>query len=332
MAPTPSNRRRQLLAAVPAFAAFGVLGTTPAVAQQGPYPNRTIRIVSPYTTGGSAGGVARMLAQKLSDAWGQAVIVEDKPGANQIIGTDLVAKAAPDGYTVLWQVAAHVINPHLIATPYDAIKDFTPVATFASTEYLLVVHHLVPANNLKEFIAYAKSKPGQLNFAGTGNAGPSYLAGELFQSMTGVKMQHIGYKGVAPALTDLIGGQVQVAFQTPVAALQQIKAGKLKAIAVTGNTRLAALPQLPTFEESGLTGFEMTFWFGALMPAGVPREIVDKFAGEMSKILARQDVKDTLASQGLDPYPTTPVQFAALLRSDSDKYGKLIKSANIKAD
>ena len=321
-------RRRIIVTA--ALAMLAVLGT--AATAQRAYPNKTIRIINPYATGGSAGGIARLLAQKLSENWGQPVIVEDRPGANQIIGTDLVAKAAPDGYTVLWQVAGHVINPHLIATPYDAVKDFAPVATFASTEYLLVVHPSVPASTLSEFIAYAKSKPGALNFAGTGNSGPSYLAGELFQSMTGVKMQHIGYKGVAPALTDLLGGQVQVAFQTPVAALPHIKSGKLKAIAVTGNSRLGALPQLPTFNEAGLTGFEMTFWFGALMPAGTPKDVVEKFSAEMAKILATQQVKDTLSAQGLDPFPTNPAQFAAVMKTDYEKYGKLIKSANIKAD
>ncbi|HSW15595.1 MAG TPA: tripartite tricarboxylate transporter substrate binding protein [Ramlibacter sp.] len=299
---------------------------------QDTYPSKTIRIVNPYATGGSAGGIARLLAVKLSEAWGQPVIVEDKPGANQVIGTDYVAKAPPDGYTVLWQVAGHVINPHLIKTPYDAIKDFTPVATFASTEFMLVVHPSVPANTLREFIAYAKARPGQLNFAGTGNSGPSYLAGELFQSMTGVKMQHVGYKGVAPALTDLIGGQVQVAFQTPTAALPHVKSGKLKAIAVTGNSRLGAMPQLPTMTEAGLSGFDMTFWFGALMPAGVPKPIVEKFAAEMTRTLASPQVKETLAAQGLEPYPTTPAQFTALMDSDYAKYGKLIRDAGIKAE
>ncbi len=322
---------RVLSCAVCLFLVGHAWGQAPAVPAI-PYPAKTVRIINPYATGGSAGGLARLVAQKLSQEWGQAVIVEDRPGGNQIIGTDAVAKAPADGYTVLWQAASHVINPHLFPAPYDAIRDFAAVGTFASTEFLLVAHPSVAANNLRELVAYAKANPGVLNYAGTGNSGPSYLAGELFQARTGVKIQHVGYKGVAPAITDLIGGQVQLAFQTPAAALQYIKAGKLKAIAVSGRSRLAALPQVPTFTEAGLADFDMTFWFGALMPAGTPEPVIRKFSAAMAAAAKSSDVEQALAAQGLRPFATTPAHFSALLKTDFERYGKLIQSAGIKVD
>ena len=194
-----------------------------AGAQQA-YPNRAIRIVSPYTAGGSSGNQARLLARKLNESWGQPVIVDDRPGGNTIIGSDFVAKAAADGYTLLWQTSAHVSNPHLFRTPYDAIKDFAPVATFSSTEQLLVLHPSVPAENLQQFIALAKAKPGALNYASSGIGGIPHLSAELFGNMTGAKIQHVPYKGVSQATTDLIAGQVQLAFQSPVSAIQFCRA------------------------------------------------------------------------------------------------------------
>ena len=302
-----------------------------AGAQQA-YPNRAIRIVSPYTAGGSSGNQARLLARKLNESWGQPVIVDDRPGGNTIIGSDFVAKAAADGYTLLWQTSAHVSNPHLFRTPYDAIKDFAPVATFSSTEQLLVLHPSVPAENLQQFIALAKAKPGALNYASSGIGGIPHLSAELFGNMTGAKIQHVPYKGVSQATTDLIAGQVQLAFQSPVSAIQFVQSGKLKALAVSGDKRLSALPDVPTFAQAGLTGFDVRFWFGVLAPAGTPREIVDKLSSEMAKVLAMPDVKTYLAAQGLEPFVSTPDQFAILLNADSAKYEKLIKSNNIKAE
>jgi tripartite-type tricarboxylate transporter receptor subunit TctC len=302
-----------------------------AGAQQA-YPNRAIRIVSPYTAGGSSGNQARILARKLNEAWGQPVIVDDRPGGNAIIGSDVVAKAAPDGYTLLWQTSGHVINPHLFRTPYDAIKDFTPVATFSSTEQLLVLHPSVPADNLEQFIALAKSKPGALNYASSGIGGPPHLAAESFKNMTGVNVQHVPYKGVSQATTDLIAGQVQLAFQSPVTAIQFVQSGKLKALAVSGDKRLPALPNVPTFAQAGLAGFDVRFWFGVFAPAHTPKEIVDKLSTEIAKILAMPDVKAYLAAQGLEAFISTPEQMAILLREESAKYEKLIKSNNIKAE
>lgn len=303
-----------------------------AAAAQQTYPNRVIRIISPYTAGGSSGNQARLLARKLNESWGQSVIVDDRPGGNTIIGSEVVARAAPDGYTLLWQTSGHVSNPHLFRTPYDAIKDFAPVATFSSTEQLLVLHPSVPADSLQQFIALAKSKPGALNYASSGMGGPPHLSAELFSNMTGVKIQHVPYKGISQATTDLIAGQVQLAFQSPVSAIPYVQGGKLKALAVSGDKRLSALPDVPTFAQAGLAGFEGRFWFGILAPAGTPKEIVDKLSTEIAKILAMPDIKTYLLSQGLDPFVSTPEQFAALLSADSAKYEKLIKSANIKAE
>lgn len=302
-----------------------------AGAQQA-YPNRAIRIVSPYTAGGSSGNQARVLARKLNESWGQPVIVDDRPGGNAIIGSEVVARAAPDGYTLLWQTSGHVINPHLFRTPYDAIKDFTPIATFSSTQQLLLLHPSVPADNLEQFIALAKSKPGMLNYASSGIGGPPHLAAELFSNMTGVKIQHVPYKGVSQATTDLVAGQVQLAFQSPVTAIQFVQSGKLKALAVSGDKRLPALPNVPTFAQAGLANFDARFWFGIFAPARTPKEIVDKLSTEIAKILAMPDVKAYLLAQELEPFVSTPDQFAILLNADSVKYEKLIKSNNIKVE
>jgi tripartite-type tricarboxylate transporter receptor subunit TctC len=302
-----------------------------AAAQQ-TYPNRTIRIISPYTAGGSSGTQARLLARKLNETWGQPVIVDDRPGGNTIIGSEIVAKAAPDGYTLLFQTSGHVSNPYLFRTPYDAIKDFAPVATFSSTEQLLVVHPSVPVDSLQQLIALAKSEPGALNYGSSGMGGPPHLGAELFRTMTGIKIQHVPYKGISQATTDLIAGQVQLAIQSPVSAIPYVQSGKLKALAVSGDKRLAALPDVPTFAQAGLPGYDGRFWFGVLAPAGTPKETVDKLSTEIARILAMPDIKTYLHSQGLDPFVSTPEQFAALLSADSAKYEKLIKSANIKAE
>lgn len=296
------------------------------------YPNRPIRIVSPYAAGGSSSTQARMLARKLNEAWGQPVIVEDRPGGNTIIGSELVAKAAPDGYTLLWQSSQHVITPSLFRTPFDVLKDFAPVATFTKTEVLLVLHPSVPANTLQEFIALAKAKPGTLNYASSGTGGAPHLAAEMFCNMTGLKLQHVPYKGVSQATTDLIGGQVQASFQSPVSSIPHVQSGKLKALAVSGDERLSALPDVPTFTQAGLPGFDARFWFGIVAPAGTPKEIIDKLSAEIAKVLAMPDVRSFLLGQGLDPYVSTPAQFAALLSSDLAKYEKLIRSNNIKAE
>ena len=303
-----------------------------ASAQQG-YPNKPIRFIVPYAPGGSTSNVARLIGQKLTEAWGQQVIIDNRPGGNTVIGSEALAKSPPDGYTISLAASTHATVPHLLASlPYDPIKDFTPVATLVTTQLVLVLHPSVPANNLQEFIALAKSKPGQLNFASVGTGSSTHLAGELFNNVAGVKMQQVPYKGTAPALTDLIGGQVQLNFDTPITSIPHIKSGKLKAIAITGKTRLAALPQVPTFAEAGLPNYDFQLWMGVLAPAGTPKEIVNKLNTEIAKILTMPDMKEKLVSQGLEPFVSTPDQFAALIKSDMTKFGQVIKTANIKLE
>ncbi len=302
-----------------------------AAAQQA-YPGKPIRLIVPYAPAGSASILARLVGQKLTESWSQQVIVDNRPGGNTIIGTEAAAKSAPDGYTLLLAPSSHVITPLLAATPYDAIKDFAPVATIASSEYLLLLNPSVPANSLQEFIALAKSKPGQLNYSSAGSGGAAHIAGEMFNLMAGVKMQHIPYKGGGPAVTDLIGGQVQLSFQTPIVSIPHISNGKLKAVAYTGDARLSALPQVPTFTEAGLANFDVKYWFGILAPAGTPRGIIDKLSTEIAKSLGIPDFREKLLGQGMEPFISSPEQLANLMKSDTVRFGKVIKAANIKLE
>lgn len=308
------------------------LGTALAQSPQS-YPSKPIRFIVPYAPGGSTSHVARLVAAKLTESWGQPVVVDNRGGANTVIGTEAVARSAPDGYTIGLTTSTLATLPHLIATlPFDPVKDLAPVAPLISTQLVLVLHPSVPANNLKEFIALAKARPNQLNFAAVGTGSSTHLAGELFKSVTGVKMQHVAYKGTAPALTDLIGGQVQLNFDTPVTSLPHIRSGKLKPIAITGKNRLASLPDVPTFAEAGLPEYDFQLWFGVIAPAGTPRDIISKLSKEIARILALPDVKENLSLQGLEPFAASPDQFGALIRADLDKYGKVIKGAGIKIE
>jgi tripartite-type tricarboxylate transporter receptor subunit TctC len=302
-----------------------------AVAQQA-YPNKPIRFLVPYASGGSPGILTHLIALKLAERLGQAVIVDFRPGGNTTIGADALAKSPPDGYTIMTIATTHVIVPNLVPTPYDAIKDFAPVATLATTEYILVSHPSLAANNLKELIALAKSKPGQLTYASSAAGSTTHLAAELFDMMTGVKMLHVPYKGAGPAITDLLGGHVHLFFASPISVVPLIKSGQLKALAITGDTRLPALPQVPSFTEAGLPGLDVKTWLGVLAPAGTPEAIIDRLSSEFAKILVMPDVKETLTSQGLDPFISTPDQFAALMKADMAKFGKVIKTANIRIE
>src|SRR4030095_5020494 len=264
------------------------------------YPTKPIRLVVPFPPGGATDILARDVAQKLSDAWGQSFVVDNRPGAGGNIGSELVAKAAPDGYTLeMGTVGTHAINASLYAKmPYDHVKDFVPVILVAGVPNVLVVNPSVPVNSVAELIAYAKANPGKLNFASSGNGTSIHLSGELFKVMAGVQITHVPYKGSAPALQDLLGGQVQLMFDNLPPSLPQIKAGKLKALAVTSTTRAAALPDVPTMAESGLPGFEASSWFGVLAPAGTPPAIVAKLNAEIGKWLASPEAKEKLAKQG----------------------------------
>jgi tripartite-type tricarboxylate transporter receptor subunit TctC len=304
-----------------------------AALSQPAYPDRTIRMLVPFPAGGSIDPVARLVAQKLNQAWGQPVVVDNRPGANTIIGTEALAKSAPDGYTILLTASTHVINSVLVPNlPYDSFKDFVPVATLYRSEFLLVVHPSVPANNLQQLIALAKAKPGALNYAISGNGNANHLAGELFGMTAGVKLSNVPYKGGGPAINDLLGGQVQAMFSVPVSVIGQVKAGKLKALAYTGETPLPGLPQVPTFAQAGLPGFDIKSWTGFLVPAGTPKAIVDKLSAEVAKILAMPDVKARLEEQGQEPFTQTPAQFTALMSAERVKYADIIRAANIKLD
>jgi len=314
-------------------AALTLAGGTAGAADIATYPTKPIRLIVPYPPGGTTSTFARLVGQRMTESWGQNVIVDNRPGGNTVIGTEALSKAAPDGYTIMFMDSAHVINPSLMPKlPYTAIKDFSPVATLASTELMLTVHPSVPAATLQEFIAYAKTKPGQLNYASSGTGSVSHLSSELLNMTSGVKLVHIPYKGAADALVAVIGGHVTMYFAAPISAIPHVKANRLKAIAVPGNARLAALPNLPTFEEAGLPGFSSRNWYAVLAPGGTPRPLVNKLSTEISRIIALPDTRERLVGMGMDPFISTPDQFTALMHADMAKFAKIIKSANIKLE
>jgi tripartite-type tricarboxylate transporter receptor subunit TctC len=298
------------------------------------YPAKPIRLVVPYPAGGPLDTVARLLGQKVSESVKQPVIVDNKPGAGGNIGADSVAKAAPDGHTLLMgAVATHAINPTLYASmPYDAIRDFQPVTQVASTPNVLIVNNTVRATSVREFIAYAKANPGKLNFGSGSTGSAGHLAGELFKAMAGVDMTHVPYKGAAPAMQDLIGGQVQLMFDNFASANTQVKAGKVKALAVTTAKRSALAPDLPTIAESGLAGFDINTWFGIFAPAGTPREVVERLHAEFTRALAMPDVRERLTNLGAEPVGNRPEEFAAYIKAEGEKYARVIKASGAKAD
>jgi tripartite-type tricarboxylate transporter receptor subunit TctC len=298
------------------------------------YPTKPVRLVVPFPAGGTTDILARAVAQTLSEAWGQQVIVDNRPGAGGNIGSDLVAKSKPDGYTLLMgTVGTHAINPSLYKNmPYDHVKDFAPVILVAGVPNVLVVNPSLPVHSVPELIAYAKANPGKLNFASSGNGTSIHLSGELFKAMTGVEMTHVPYKGSAPALTDLIGGQVQLMFDNLPSSLPFIKAGKLRALAVTSGARAAALPDLPTLAESGLPGFEASSWFGVLAPAGTPRDIVAKLNGAIAGWLASPEAKEKLLAQGAIAAGGAPDDFARHIGAETSKWAKVVKASGAHID
>lgn len=321
----PSCMRLLLCAAL----AFGLAVDGSA---QTPYPGRPIRIISPNAPGGLTSVLGRMIGERLTESWGQPVIIDSRAGGNGFIGGEALAKSPADGHTLMVISSTHVIVPLLIPAPYDPVNDFSALATICATEFLLVLHPSVAASNLEGFIALARSKPGQLNFASSGSGAMPHLAGELFGTMRGVKMQHVPYKGSAPALTDLLGGQVQLFFIPPKDAIPFVKEGRLKALAVSGEARLAALPEVPTFTEAGLPGFEIKTWFGIIGPGGLPKDVVNKLSTEVARILRTPDFRARLSGQGLDPLISSPDQLSVLMKSDTARFSGVIKSANIKLE
>jgi len=296
------------------------------------YPNRPIRFITPYAPGGSTSVLARLVGQHLTERWGQNVIVDNRPGGNTVIGTETLAKAPPDGYTIMLVASTHAILSSLIKTPYDPIKDFAPIAGLGVSPQMLVLSPGVPANNLQELIALAKAKPGQLNFASSGAGGPTHISGEFFNIIAGVKTQHVPYKGAGPAMVDLMGNHVQMFYSVPINVIGHVKSGKLKAIAVTGDTRVKSLPQVPTFAEAGLPGFDIKTWTGVLAPAGTSKAIVAKLSDDIGVLLAMQETKDKLDGLGMAAGYSNAQQFGEWIKSEMVRYAKVIKTANIRID
>jgi tripartite-type tricarboxylate transporter receptor subunit TctC len=313
--------------------ALTIAGTC-AMAFAQSYPAKPIKLMVPYPPGGGADLLARALGQKLGEALGQPIVVENRPGANGIIGTDAVAKATPDGYTLLLgNVGPNAINQALYSKlPYDCVKDFAPIGEMATTAHILVVHPSVAAHSVQELITLAKASPGKLTYASTGIGGSPHLAGELFDLMAGVKIYHVPYKGAAPANSDLIGGQVSMSFNTLPPLLPQVRAGKLRALAVTTAKRASTMPELPTIAESGVPGYDVSTWYGLLAPAGTPRDIVMRLNTELNKLLQSPGVKSQLAVKGFDVETSTPEEFAGLIASEVTKWTRVVKAANVRLD
>ncbi len=296
------------------------------------YPEKPVHFITPFPPGGSLDPLTRISAQKLGEMWKQPTVVENRPGGNSIIGTQAVARAAPDGYTLLVVGTPHVINPSLFATPYDAIKDFAPIATIARSRQILVVNPAMPVRSVQELIALAKARPGELNYGSSGTGNTNHLAGELFSSLAGFRMTHIPYKGAGPALTDLISGQLHLSFHVPISALPHVRSGRLRALATTGQTRIAAAPDIPTFAEAGMPEFDLQGWTGMFAPAGTDSAIVHKLSADMTRVLTSPDIVERLTNMGQEPFVSTPEQFAALLQSELARYRKIIQDANIKVE
>lgn len=298
------------------------------------YPEKPIRFIVPNPPGGGADLVARVIGRKLADNWRQQVVVDNRAGAGGIIGTDLAAKAEPSGYTLLLGYTANLcLAPSLFSKlPYDPVKDFSPVTLVGSTSYVLAVHPSVPAKSVKELVALARSKPGQLNFASVGNGQANHLAGELFKNMAGVRLEHVPYKGGGPALAAVLGGEAQLIFGSMLSTLPHVKAGRLRGLAITAANRSNVAADLPTIAEAGITGYDVSTWMGVLVPVKTREEIVAKLHSEITKILQAAEVRQRFFGEGLEPLTATPEAFAALIKIDTAKWAKVIKGANIHID
>jgi len=308
-------------------AAIGLTG--PAAAQD--YPSKPVKIIVPFGAGGPADVFARVLAQHLQEQLKQSFVVEDRPGAGSIIGTDAVAKSAPDGYTLLVMSNTHTVNETLSPNkPFVLMKDFVPVAAINQSDLLMVVHPSVAAKDLKEFIALAKAKPGELSYASSGTATPYHMAGELFKSMSGTNILHVPHKASGEARNSVIGGHVQMMFDAVTTMTENAKAGQVRPIATTGLKRSSLTPDVPTVSEAGVPGYEATIWLGVMAPKGTPQPLVDKLNAEINKVINLPEVKAAWAQQGADPLVMTPAQFGDFINKDIDKWANVVKTANIK--
>jgi tripartite-type tricarboxylate transporter receptor subunit TctC len=315
-----------------AAAALALAALVPAAAgAQDPYPSKAVRIVVPYPAGGVADLLPRTVGQKLSEKWGQPVVVENKPGASGNIGMAEGARAAPDGYTLVLAPTGNLtVNPFLFKLPFDVVKDFTPVTVLATSPNVLVVHPSVPAKTLREFVDYARANPGKLNFSSPGEGSGAHLAGELLNLEAGIRTVHVPYKGMAPAVSDLLGGQVQYMFAGISTVLQHIKSGKLVALAIASPQRSPQLAGLPTVAESGLAGFDVTSWYGIVVRAGTPEAIVRKLHADIAEALRAADVRARLESLGLEPMGNTPEEFERMIAAESRKWSDIVQKAHIK--
>jgi tripartite-type tricarboxylate transporter receptor subunit TctC len=313
------------LAALLAAAAFAA--SSPAAAQD--YPKKQIELVVPFVAGGTTDNVARLMAQRFSESWGQTVIVNNRPGGGSTIGHAVVAKAPPDGHTLLVTTISFAITAVMQKLPFDPIKDFAPISEFASLPLILVVHPSLPATNLKEFIALMKSKPGGWDFASSGAGTSPHLAAEMFKSMAGVDIVHVPYKGNAEAMNAFLGGHIKIYFALVPAVLQHVKAGSLRAIAVTTEQRLPYLPDVPTIAESGFPGYEISSWQGVFAPGGTPRDVVAKINGEVVRLLNVPEVRARISLEGADPVGSSPEAFAERVKSEIAKWSKVARSAGI---
>jgi tripartite-type tricarboxylate transporter receptor subunit TctC len=305
-----------------------------AFAQTQTFPTRPVRIIVAFPPGGGTDIVARILGQKLGESWGQQAIVDNRAGASGVIGTEAAARAAPDGYTWFMGTMGNLtVNQHLYQKmPVDPQRDLTAMSQVVAVHFVMVSHPSLPAKNVKDVIALAKARPGQINYSSSGPGGAPHLGGELLKSMAGIDLAHIPYKGSGPSFTDLLGGQVSLTFDSLVQAYPYIKAGRLNALAVLGSKRSTLLPQTPTVAESGVPGYELTNWFGLVVPAATSRELIQKLHGDVSKALAQPDVRDKLQAMGADVIGSNPEQFAAFMRGETAKWAKVVRQANIRAE
>src|SRR5688572_21934308 len=303
----------------------------PAWAQQ--YPVRPVRLIVPFPPGGGTDTMARVIGPKLSEALGQQIIPENRGGAGANIGAELAAKSAPDGYTLMLATITNAIGATLYTKlNYDLVRDFAPITQLATTPHILVVHPSVPVKTVKQYIAFAKSRPDQLTYSSSGAGSAAHLAGELFNSLTGVKTVHIPYKGGGPSMIALVGGEVSVCFATMPSAIGYVKADRLRGIAVTTDRRSPAMPDMPTIAETGVAGYEAGSWYGLSAPAGTPKDAVNRLHAETMKVLKLPDVRDRLANAGFEIVTSNPEQFAAFTKSEIQKWGKLVRAANLKVD
>ncbi len=329
---SPSFLRRRTLAAV-ALAALHLAIPLRAYAQAGAYPDKPVRFVVPYPPGGGTDVIARIVQERFQAALGQSILIDNKGGAGGSVGTELVSRAAPDGYTVLFTLSSHTINPAIFPKlSFDTVKDFEPIGTVASLPQILVANPQLPANTIAELVALARAKPGTLSYASVGNGSPGHLAGELFKLRTGTQMTHIPYRGGGPAVTDVIGGQVPLLWVSIPAAAQFVKTGKLKALGVSTLKRSAAFPDLPTLQEAGVADFEVDSWYAMFVPAKTPRAVVDRLNKALNTVVAEPAIREKLLAQGAEGVGGTPEALGATVAAELPKWAKLARDANIKAD